>query len=134
VEDGSLRWLPTEVCRHPFDPFIYHGRSVNARLTLIGRARRSIGRIRRAGGLGGRPAPQTTLAGHGGFVYTSRDFLQYVPLRVSLTIVSQFRALNTGVLLLSLCPPTCSNLNHISLHWTTFEAKAHLIKIPQDPT
>jgi hypothetical protein len=38
------------VCRCPFDPFIYHGRSVNARLTLIGRARRSIGRIRRAGG------------------------------------------------------------------------------------
>jgi hypothetical protein len=61
VEDGSLRYLPTEVCRRPFDPFIYHGRSVNAHLTLIGRARRSIGRIGRAGGLGGRPAPQTTL-------------------------------------------------------------------------
>jgi hypothetical protein len=38
------------VCRRPFDPFIYHGRSVNAHLTLIGRARRSIGRIQRAGG------------------------------------------------------------------------------------
>jgi hypothetical protein len=49
------------VCRHPFEPFIYHGQSVNARLTLIGRARRSIGRIRRAGGLDGRLAPQTTL-------------------------------------------------------------------------
>jgi hypothetical protein len=61
VEDGSLRWLSTEVCRRPFDPFIYHGRSVNARLTLIGQARRSIGRTRRAGGPGGRPAPQTTL-------------------------------------------------------------------------
>jgi hypothetical protein len=61
VEDGSLRWLPMEVCRRPFDPFIYHGRLVNARLTLIGRARRSIRRIRRASGLGGRPALQTTL-------------------------------------------------------------------------
>jgi hypothetical protein len=50
VEDGSLRYLPTEVCRRPFDPFIYHRRSVNAHLTLIGRARRSIGRIGRAGG------------------------------------------------------------------------------------
>jgi hypothetical protein len=38
------------VCRRPFDPFIYHGRLVNARLTLIGRARRSIGCIGRAGG------------------------------------------------------------------------------------
>jgi hypothetical protein len=37
-----------EVCRRPFDPFIYHGWSVNARLTLIGRARRSIGHIGRA--------------------------------------------------------------------------------------
>jgi hypothetical protein len=27
-----------EVCRCLFDPFIYHGRSVNARLILIGRA------------------------------------------------------------------------------------------------
>jgi hypothetical protein len=61
VEDGSLRWLPTEVCQRPFDPFIYHGRSVNARLTLIGRARRSIGRTGRAGGPGGRPALQTTM-------------------------------------------------------------------------
>jgi hypothetical protein len=50
-----------EVCRRPFDPFIYHGRSVNAHLILIERARRSIGRIGRAGGLGGQPAPQTTL-------------------------------------------------------------------------
>jgi hypothetical protein len=50
-----------EVCRCPLDPFIYHGLSVNARLTLIRRAQRSIGRIGRAGGLGGRPAPQTTL-------------------------------------------------------------------------
>jgi hypothetical protein len=63
VEDGSLSWLPVEVCRRPFDPFIYHGRLVNARLTLIGQARRSIGRIGRAGGLGGRPDPQTTLIG-----------------------------------------------------------------------
>jgi hypothetical protein len=39
-----------EVRRRPFDPSIYHGRSVNACLTLIGRARRSIERIRRAGG------------------------------------------------------------------------------------
>jgi hypothetical protein len=30
---------------------IYHGRSVNARLTFIGRAQRSIGRIGQAGGL-----------------------------------------------------------------------------------
>jgi hypothetical protein len=51
VEDGSLRWMPMEVCRRPFDPFIYHGRSVNARLTLIGwaqRAYRAGGRSRRA--------------------------------------------------------------------------------------
>jgi hypothetical protein len=41
-----------EVCRHPFDPFIYHGRSVNAHLTLIGG---------REGLSGGWPAPQTTL-------------------------------------------------------------------------
>jgi hypothetical protein len=33
------------VCQRPFDPFIYHGRSINARLTLIRRARRSIGHI-----------------------------------------------------------------------------------------
>jgi hypothetical protein len=57
-----------EVCRRPFDPFIYHGRSVNARLILIGRVRRSIGRIGRAGGLGGRPAPQTTLKSAGTFL------------------------------------------------------------------
>jgi hypothetical protein len=34
---------------------------VNARLTLTGRARRSIGHTGRAGGQGRRPAPQTTL-------------------------------------------------------------------------
>jgi hypothetical protein len=34
---------------------------INERLTLIGRARRSIGRTRRADGQGERPAPQTTL-------------------------------------------------------------------------
>jgi hypothetical protein len=65
-----------EVCRRPFDPFIYHGRSVNARLTLIGRARRSIGRIGRAGGLGGRPAPQTTLIVHMDEPYSMIDLAQ----------------------------------------------------------
>jgi hypothetical protein len=50
MEVGSLRWLSVEVRRRRLTLQIYHRRSVNARLTLIGRARRSIGRIRRAGG------------------------------------------------------------------------------------
>jgi hypothetical protein len=63
VEDGSRGGCPRKCIGARLTLQIYHGRSVNARLTLIRRARRSIGHIRRAGGLGGRPAPQTTLIG-----------------------------------------------------------------------
>jgi hypothetical protein len=48
------RWRPWKCAGARLTLQIYHGQSVNARLTLIGRVQRSIGHI-------GRPAPQTTL-------------------------------------------------------------------------
>jgi hypothetical protein len=48
VEDGSRGGCPWKCVGAHLTLQIYHGRSVNAHLTLIGRARRSIGRIRRA--------------------------------------------------------------------------------------
>jgi hypothetical protein len=61
MEDGSRGGCPRKCAGARLTLQIYHRRLVNARLTLIGRARRSIGRIGRAGGPGRLPASQTTL-------------------------------------------------------------------------